>query len=174
MVLLGCLVQLVTMNMGEFVVSFYFTISSAFFLHTNMKILTFTFFFNKSPIAEWKVDLITNMHQMFRFWDSRKSCNPNIERWDVSNVTNFVSSWYILLLLFCCWFVKLLYSHYMTQKYGMFWDSQINRPLNRWNMSSATNLVSQATRRVNDHHVLSCTWSHWSNMLHTICMSVHW
>ena len=119
-----------------------------------------------SPVGEWQVHLITDMSQLFL---ARQNCIPNIEQWNVSNVSNFVSGCndhniqyfdYLFLLL-------NLHSHHLkfvihknvmqSLKEQMFFGNNINIPLNGWNMSSATNLVSQATRRVNDHHVLSCT-----------------
>ena len=39
-------------------------------------------------IEDWDVSKITDMEGLFSFQDT---CNPEIGKWDVSNVTNFVS-----------------------------------------------------------------------------------
>ena len=49
----------------------------------------------QSPIEEWNVSFVTNMKQIFK---ELSSCNPDISRWDVSGVTNFVSN--IIIVFF--------------------------------------------------------------------------
>ena len=41
-----------------------------------------------SAIEDWNVSQVNNMEKLFY---NKNNCSPNIERWDVSNVTNFVS-----------------------------------------------------------------------------------
>ena len=51
--------------------------------------------FWSSPIEEWDVSRITSMKSLF---EDQDECNPEIGKWNVSNVEDFVSDHHIILM----------------------------------------------------------------------------
>ena len=51
-----------------------------------------------SPIEGWDVSSMTTMNQLFHSSvPNRDTCNPDISKWNVSNVVDFVSSSFTIL-----------------------------------------------------------------------------
>ena len=63
----------------------------------NLHSFPFVIILDRSPIEQWDVLSVHDMHEMF---SGLSSCNPNISLWDVSLVTKFVSEFIIVLIYF--------------------------------------------------------------------------
>ena len=97
-------------------------------------------------IFRWDVTRLTSMERVFQF---ERDCNPSLFNWDVSNVTNFVRNVQCTPIVFyySCFLLSFLFLYIRTylQSYMFHMARKFNGDIGSWNMSKATNLVSDLT-----------------------------